>query len=325
LFNDELSDIAGLFNTYEDYRSVISTRLYPTGDNHETNGAQYKEGYGRKQPEVLIPAFLAAYTGKDPNDVKLNLFDQTPLPNWSLNYNGLSRLPMFKDLFRNVSIRHSYNSTLQVNRFQSNGKYEENAPLSDDNKNEDFNFYSEYYFPELQMRESMSPLIGLSIKTTNDISFDLDYSKTRELSLNFTNSFLHETRSESITVNFGYLIKDVNIGFLSFELDDLVSGSRRSSNNNSGSKVNRGQDMNIAIAFTYGDDVTLTHQLDIDRSPTPERGIKTIRINPTIEYDMNKYMNLQAYFEYSYSEPATSQSFPITNMRGGLRLRFKLQ
>ncbi|MEI6412114.1 MAG: cell surface protein SprA, partial [Bacteroidota bacterium] len=91
LFNN---DINGLFKRYESYRPVISKRLGVlagnTGPHEDPNYApSYTRGHGGTNQEVLIPAFVAAYTEKDPNTVGLNLFKTRPALNWKLSYNGL--------------------------------------------------------------------------------------------------------------------------------------------------------------------------------------------------------------------------------------------
>lgn len=320
-----LEDMAALFDVVEKNRHVISARLSPTGQPHDTEGSEWYEGYGSKQQEVLIPAFIAAYTKQDPHTVKLDLFNQTPLPNWTISYNGLSKIGGLSEIFRDFSILHSYKSTMTVNSFQSNGKYIEDAPNSDMNKNESFNYYSQFYIPELVINESFAPLIGLQIRTVDGLQFTCDYGKQRVLGLSFSNSILHERRSENITLNFGYLIKNVNIPWLSFDFDDIGIGARQRNINKARRKNQaRGQDLNIACTFRYQRDITVSHQFDIDQNPRPERGTRTYRLNPTVEYDLNKNMTLQLYYEYSYTFPETGQSVPVTNMRGGLKLRLFL-
>jgi cell surface protein SprA len=54
------------FKTFQNYRTTISQRL---GTNIDAKG--YAFGYGRYAQDVLIPAFIAAYTGQDPKKVSL--------------------------------------------------------------------------------------------------------------------------------------------------------------------------------------------------------------------------------------------------------------
>ena len=97
---------------------------------HEIDGPEYKFGYGRAQQDVLIPAFLAAYTKKDANSIELAndytkiLFKEMPRPNWNVTYDGLAKLPMFSDMFSRFSISHGYQSSLTVNSFKTSNDYE---------------------------------------------------------------------------------------------------------------------------------------------------------------------------------------------------------
>ena len=111
------------FNQFIENRKVILSRLenqmrdraYPTTGffTETTIGSKYKDrkfdpnaplgNYDVNSPEVLIPAFLSAYTGQDPLKVNTNPFLSIleMLPNWSLSYNGLSNLEFFREKFRN--------------------------------------------------------------------------------------------------------------------------------------------------------------------------------------------------------------------------------
>src|SRR5699024_4998198 len=109
---NELSDLSALFDVVEENRHIISARLSPTGTPHEEEGPEWYEGFGSKQQEVLIPAFLSAYTDQDPQTISLDIFNQTPRPNWTINYNGLSKIGGLDEIFRDFSLRHSYQSTL---------------------------------------------------------------------------------------------------------------------------------------------------------------------------------------------------------------------
>ena len=67
----------------------------------------------------MVPAFLAAYTSSGGNS--LNIFPTLSrmLPNWTVRYSGLSKLPWFRDVFKSVNINHSYKSIYAVGAYQS--------------------------------------------------------------------------------------------------------------------------------------------------------------------------------------------------------------
>ena len=80
-------------------------------------------GYGPTSQEVMIPAFLAAYGGRNPNNSKLTAFPAIPLPNWRITYDGLMRLNFIKKRFKQFSLGHAYRSTYSVGTYSTNLDY----------------------------------------------------------------------------------------------------------------------------------------------------------------------------------------------------------
>ena len=333
LFND---DIIGLFKTFEANRIVISNRL-GTGTHQDVQQGAYADGYGRDQNEVLIPAFLSAYTNQDPATYQLgfdNLFGFIPRPNWRLSYNGLDKLPWFEDIFSSVRLNHSYRSSMTVNSFNSDLDYDETSPFR---KNENsYNYYSKYEIPGLVITEGFTPLLGLDMTFENSMNIRVDWSKSRDLQMSFTDFQLSETKTEEYTLSLGYTKEDVFISFLKPKTGKKPSTkkSRQKAKRDKDSdappggkdgkeKETRGSDLNFKFDFSYRDDITINYLLDQDINE-PTRGLRTIRISPSVDYDVNENLNVRLYFDYSKTNPKTSASFPITSTQGGLRVRFTL-
>jgi len=339
LFDD---DIVGLFNRFEDNRIIISDRL---GEGFHEVDSIYARGFGREHQDVLIPAFLAAYTGETPQTINLdndarNLRSIFPRPNWRLTYNGLSKVGDLGEIFQNVSLTHGYRSSLTVNAFNSNYKFDAANPFGDGNLNSiTSNFYSKFEIPAVVIREDFSPLLGLDMRLKNGANLALDFKKSRNLSLDLINTELNETKTTEYVIGFGWRLKDVYIGFLQFgdakkkrrkkKKDDeqepqdpnLPQNVRSRRGGNSQSQPN---DMNIKFDFSFRDDITFKHILDQNISE-PTRGLKSIRISPSVDYALNEQLTLRWFVDYNRTVPATSQSFPITNIQGGLTVRFTLQ
>lgn len=347
LFQDSDEQIRGLFSKFESFRPTISKRI-GTGQHDSLALADqgYTRGYGRTQQDVLIPAFLAAYTDKDPRTIPLNVFDQIPRPNWRLTYNGLSRLPFFQKIFQNFSLTHSYKSTLTLNRFNTGLDYlresDADNPTPDDPAQRDTinelngNFYPRLEIPEIVIQEGFAPLLAVNATLQNGMQFQFDYKKSRTLAMSFINNQLSETQIEEMSFTFGYLLRNVNIGFLT---GDKRSKNRRGrpeqqtpqtqqrpqqggrSGGGGGNLQNR--DMDIQFTFSLRDDVTYAHILDQGvREPT--RGAYVLRFNPTAEYKLNRRLSLRAFFEYTRNIPKISAGFPRTDSSGGVVVRFTL-
>jgi cell surface protein SprA len=333
LFQDSNDEIAELFSRFEQNRLVISRRL-GTGFHQDPNLAEagYARGFGKTQQEVILPAFIAAYTGQDPNAVKLNVFDLLPKVNWRMQYNGLSRIPFFQKIFQNFSISHGYRSNLQVNNFRTS------LPFLDTRATEPLDTSSFNFFPRLEISdvvisENFSPLIALDMTLVNGMSFNFNYAKSRTLALSTVNYQLNESQSKEITLGFGYLARGLDIPFLTGSkrkkdgeeegvLDNLGQGGRGNRGRGGGRGL-QSQDLDINFDMSIRDDVTFAHRLDED-IVEPTRGSYTLAFSPAIEYQLNRSLSLRLFFDYRRTVPATSASFPRTNSSGGVVVRFQL-
>lgn len=91
---------------------------------HALAGKTYDPAVGggkSESMEVLVPAFLAAYTGKDPNKVGLSAFPsiKSLLLNWRVTYDGLIRIPVIRKYFKSMMLSHQYRCSYSVGAFSS--------------------------------------------------------------------------------------------------------------------------------------------------------------------------------------------------------------
>jgi cell surface protein SprA len=342
-----------LFDNFLDYRQIISARLAgPNAPLHEKDQGYYA-GYGRTQQDVLIPAFMSAYNGIDPNKVDLNLFNTMPLPNWRVNYTGLSKLKPFKDRLQSFTLTHAYKSTLTMNQFNTNSPdFDPDNQLRKDPVNR--SYYAAINIPTIALTKEFSPLIGVDMKLKNDLSLKADFKKAYNLQLSFFDNQLMEQQRSEYTVGFGYKMKNVHLKFLDFlnfdqpkskEKEEDIRKKKKKSilkfndeakeeekpeiDPKTGKpikkkKAKKGNDLNLKFDFSVQDNVTYNNQLDGGKR-IPTRGEYTIRISPTADYTINKRLTLRFFVDYNRSKPKTSISFPRTNVNGGLMMRFSLQ
>ena len=333
LFDDSRDDIIDLFETFENNRAIISQRL-GSGEHSDENLADrgYTFGYGNTQQDVLLPAFIAAYTGEDPRSTKLNVFDIAPKVNWRLSYNGLSKLPLFSELFSNFTLNHNYSSRLTVNSYNTGFDFlRTSASPTGPLDLASGNFFSRIEIPEVAIQEAFSPLISINAALHNGMTFNVDYKKSRNLAMNFSSNRLNETQGEELVIGFGYLIRDVNIGFLTGKPSRRKRKSDEDENKDNTPQPQRsgrggqlqGRDLNINFDFSLRDDVTFTHILD-QGIIEPTRGNYALSLSPSAEYQLNERLSLRAFFDYRRNVPKTSSGFPRTNSSGGVIVRFSL-
>lgn len=305
-----------LFANLERNRTTISQRLsaenpYSTGNyvpvNDTIPSAGYREGYGPYSQDVLIPSFISAYTGKDVNEVNLNPFRTFPIPNWRITYNGLGRMDFLKNVVKNVNITHGYNSNLTLSGYISDLNYAGDgylAPSVIDTLSNNYN--PQFAIPQIVISEQFSPLIGIDITWAKDVTTRFDYKKSRSLSMSFIDYRMSETKTTEMTFSLGYRLKGLTLPF-------KIKGKKKSLNN----------DINFNFEFSYRDNVTTNYLLDQEISQ-PTQGMKTIRVSPSIDYVINKRLNIRIFFDRNRTIPATSASYPITNTKAGITLRFSL-
>jgi cell surface protein SprA len=329
LFKDSEEEINEVFDQFKANLSTISLRLDPDGDPHPIYGNDFVEGYGQAQQEVIIPAFLSAYRNEDAERTKLRILDVIPKPNWRLTYNGLSRLPWFEDIFARVSISHGYNSSMTVNSYNTDLRYRELEDGTPDFENNldsvSFDYYARLTIPSLVVQEAFSPLIRIDVTTKGDVSMNFEMKKARTLALNPTSQELNETRTSDYTFGFGYTLKNVQL-FGKKENNRNGRGRRGQNTRDPATQQNQTQqksnDLRITCDVSVRDDRTQQHRWGIDVRARDARGQKSIRINPAVEYDLNKNMTLRFFFDYFRTIPYSTQAFPITNIQSGVRFRF---
>lgn len=331
--------IRRLFKQYDQNRIIVSQRLGQGPHIIDSLAARgYTNGYGHIQNEVLIPAFVAAYTGKDARTINLDIFKAMPAPNWRLQYNGLSKLPFFRDVFQNFSLTHGYKSTLTVNRYDTN-------PLWLDTRNiggpDPFtgNFYARLLIPEVVIQEAFAPFLAIDATLKNGMSFNMDYKKSRTLAMSFISYQLAETQTKEISLGFGYLLRGVDIPFLTGSKKRGGAKKPQPRTNQpapppqqrrpgaggfGGGGQLRSQDLDFNFNFSLRDDVTFNHLLD-QGVVEPVRGNYALNISPSIEYQINTRLGLRLFFDYRQNIPRVSAGFPRIDTSGGLVVRFKLQ
>lgn len=314
------ADLTQAFYNFENYRENISRRLGVvnpyTNNVASPNDPDYTKGYSRYAQNVLIPAFLAAYTGKDPESVPLveennisvrsnpfkNLF---PLPNWRLNYNGLARNKKLRKIFQQFTIRHSYNGSLSMNGFNSALMYNDVFGLGYPSfiDSTSGNYVPFFLVPNITITENFGPVLGIDATLQNSLNFKFEYKRSRTLSMSLIDFQLSETNSTEIAVGAGIRLKNVTIPTQYFNLHNQKS------------------DVNIKFDFSIREDLTSINQLD-QRTSIPTRGQRVISISPSIDYLINKNLTLRFLYDRRSSIPFVSTAFPITTTRGGVMFRF---
>jgi cell surface protein SprA len=324
------------FYKFEDNRAIISDRLGTinpyTGGLVGANG--YAIGYGQYAQDVLIPAFIAAYTGQSPNTVPLmnerpgnvttNPFaGYLPKPNWHITYSGLSRLPGLSSIFTNFNISDGYASTLSMNSFNSQPTYSDPSRYGQPGFIDTLsgNYVPYYQVPNITISEQFAPLIGVDMAFVNLMTAKVGYSVSRILSLSLIDYQLSETHSSEFTLGAGWRKKNVPLPF-----GWKVPGNGKTPTNAPVGSINAqkgSNDLTLQLDISIRNDATSSTYLDQNTS-LPTGGQLVVRIDPSINYVLNNRISLKLYFDQQRTEPKISTTPPITTTKGGIDIRISL-
>jgi cell surface protein SprA len=300
-----LDNSSGIFNKFLTDRSIISQRLGKQNPNSAPQPGVYTDGYGPNSQNVVIPAFLAAFTGRNAATVGLGGFPSIPIPNWDIRYSGLARIPFFSDIFESVDLKDGYRSTYTVGNYASLLQYQETGGhVSSRDANNDF--LPLYQFSSVTIFEQFVPLFGIDVRFKNNVTANLEYRQSRALSLSLSNSQLSQQDENIIVFGFGYKTKNFRFPLGLFN----------------GAKLNN--DLTFKVDFSLRDNKTLIYQADVTGAQISS-GAQNITYRPEIDYMINQRFNLSLFYDSNITRPYTSQTFNTSFTNFGINLKLLLQ
>jgi cell surface protein SprA len=320
------------FNRFLEIRPNVSSRRYheltgPQDNSHpidDVTAEGYWDGFGPTSQEVLIPAFLSAYTGTDPGKVNLNSFFWNIMPNWKVTYDGLSDIGFIQKFVKNISLNHSYKSVYSITGFSTNTAYFDSYSGGSvfQNPNEDIdirnlmrdnqdNFLLQYLISSVSIREQLSPLIGIDLTFHNSLLTKFEYGKTRAISLSLNNNQVNESRNTDYTFGAGYRFKEVPL--------NIKTG---------GSKKQIKSDLNIRFDASIRDNITVIRVIDPetqeDGSINITTGTNKVTLGLTADYVFSDKFNIQFFFDRDVNKPHTNLSSPTSETNVGFVLKLTL-
>ena len=270
-------------------------------------GDYFPKGYTSASMDVLLYSFIAAYTGKDANTITLNPFPRIPLPNWTFTYNGLTNIPSIGKLFKTVSISHGYKSNYAINSWASNVYYDDDNPIQT-YENSDV-IIPKYDMTQIVLNEQFTPLIGVDLGLQNSMTINLQYKKSRTLTLSFANNQLTEVNGSEIVIGGGYRIKD-----LSFNITTIGGSGKTQTIKN---------DLVLKLDVGFKRDITILRRIDENNNQV-SAGNNKINIYLTGDYNFSQRLSAQAFFKYDLSIPEVANTFRNSTTYGGITIRLSL-
>lgn len=293
VFSDDVDN----FDKFKANRDIIAQRL-------ASDAGQPIDGFGNTSQQVLLPAFLAAYSGKDASEISLSAFRSVPIPSWNITYKGLMKINFFKQNFRSFTLSHTYNSLYSITSFSSNLEYNANDPYAD--RDIIGNYFNETLFTNVNIIEAFSPLLKVDMKMKNSVSFIGVINKDRGMTLNFNNNTVTQIKGIEYVFGVGYRIRDLgmNVKF--------------------GGQLKRLKgDLNMRLDVALRDNKTIISDIDIDNNQVTG-GQRLLSIKFLADYALSRSLTAAFYFDQSASKYAISTTFPRQSISTGLSVRYVL-
>lgn len=278
-------------------------------------GTTYNPEVGEVSPtsgDVLIPAFIAAYTGGDANSITLDHFPglSSMRPNWRVTYDGLTRMPLFKNIFKTLTLSHAYQCTYSVGSYTSYLDWVGiggNLGFSADQQSGQPMPSSPFNISSVAITEKFAPLFGVSVTLKNDMTINAEYRDARTLTLNTSAGQIVEATSKQLTVGLGYKIANFN--------KIIKIGSRQGNVNN---------DLSLNLDFSFAQNQGLIRKIETAYTQATN-GSQTISLNFMASYTLSKRVTMSAFFDHQINKPlVTNASFPTTNSNYGISFNLSL-
>ena len=263
--------------------------------------------------DVLIPAFLAAYTGKDASSIFLDPFPSfgQVKPNWRITYDGLVNLGNMRNIFKTFTLSHAYQCTYSVGSYSSYLNW-----ITADGSDIGFTLdeltgapvpSSPFNISSVAITEKFAPLIGAKVTLKNDITANIEYRDSRTLTLNTSAGQVVEATQRGITIGAGYKI----VGFNTFL---KMKGTQSGVSN----------DLTLNADISLQNTQSLVRRIESNYTQATN-GTKTFTINFTASYVLSKRLTIAAFFDHQVNTPlVTTSSFPTTNSSYGLTFNLSL-
>ena len=330
-FEKFVNSLAGFRNRVE---AQYAGTVYPAGsalaggkfDASRTPVNQYSS-------DVMIPAFLKAYTSMGGNSLSVCPALSRMLPNWTIRYSGLGRLPWFNEHFKSININHSYKSVFAVGSYNSYSTFQEymnglgfvsDAATGNPSPSSMFNI------SQVSINESFSPLLGMDVTFNNNMTVKAEYRQTRVLNLSMTSVQLNEALSKDWVIGMGYRINNFDVfGWGAKASRSKSKGGNKNAANKNASTTKTVQngtnhDLNLRLDFSFRKQAAIVRDI-ASMVSSASSGNNALKLSFSADYTFSKLLTMSFYYDRQTNTPLlSSSSYPTTTQDFGLSIKFSL-
>ena len=324
-------------NSLAGYRDRVEAQyagtVYPAGS--ALSGGKFdasRTPVNQYSGDVMIPAFLNAYTSMGGNSLSLFPALSRLLPNWTVRYSGLGKLPWFRDHFKSVNINHSYKSIFAVGSYNSYSTYQEymnGLGFINDTSTGNPSPSSMFNISQVSINEAFSPLLGMDVTFNNNMTLKGEYRQTRVLNLSMTSVQLNEALSKDWVIGMGYRINNFSLfegGARKLKVKTGAGNKKDNRNASSNSQQMRGtnHDLNLRLDFSFRKQAAIVRDIATMTS-SASSGNNALKLSFSADYTFSKLLTMSFYYDRQTNTPLlSSSSYPTTTQDFGLSIKFSL-
>mgnify|MGYP002761796553 FL=1 len=308
--------------------------VYPAGS--ELGGGKFdasRTPVNQYSGDVMIPAFLNAYTSMGGSSLSLFPALSRLLPNWTVRYAGLGKLPWFRDHFKSVNINHAYKSIFAIGSYNSYSTYQEymnGLGFVSDASTGNPSPSSMFNISQVSINESFSPLLGMDFTFNNNMTIKAEYRQTRVLNLSMTSVQINEALSKDWVIGWGYRINNFSLfgGDGARKVKGKSAGSKsqqNSSNQSVKQQMKRANhDLNLRMDFSFRKQAAIVRDIATMTS-SASSGNNALKLSFSADYTLSKLLTMSFYYDRQTNTPLlSSSSYPTTTQDFGLSIKFSL-
>jgi cell surface protein SprA len=309
LISDNKDHTSPVFEQFRNNRAVMSSRLGLARDPHAQPlpATGYYDGYSSASQDVLIPAFLAAYSGKNSSTFSLDPFKVIPKPNWRVTYDGLSKNEKFKKYFKSFTLSHAYRSNYSIGNFASNLDFLDASGSGFGTvKNPALDYISKYNIPAVTLSEQFSPLINADMTWHSGLLTKVEIKKDRTVSLSVTSNQVTELNGKELVIGLGYAFKLKPRKLFPQYLKEPVKS-----------------DLKVRCDVSVRNNQTVIRKIDPEYNQLTS-GQNLISVKTSADYILSSKLSIRLFCDYIRTNPLVSTSFLTSNTNIGISLRLTL-
>jgi len=292
------------FQTLLNNLQTVSQFLGQENSNSVLLPNQYYDGYSGSQQDVVIGAFLSAYTNSTVNQRSINPVKNIPMPNWTLNYNGLTKFEFTKKFLKNFKLNHAYSSTIAVSGMQTNLNAQLDINGNASSRDINNNFISELQVQNVVVNEKFAPLVGF-LATWNifgkSLTTNFEYKKERQSTLSLNNNQITENLSTTMVVGTVLTFPKLKLPFDGIKQSDLI----------------------VNVNFNFQDNIVVVRKI-VEEFNQATSGQKIVSFKLDANYKLTDFILASFYYEQRITTPKIQTSFPTGNLKTGITIRYDL-